>query len=188
MSGGDQTFQDLVARWRAGDARAGDAIAQEVYGRLREIAGRYFRREPGRHTLQPTAILNDALVQLLNQPDPQWEDRRHFIAVAALAMRRALVDHARHKKQLKRGGAQWRVTLDDAAESARGPEPELIDLDRALEKLTKIDPRKAELVQLRYFAGLSIEEAATQLGVSVATANRDWRLAKAWLYRALNDG
>lgn len=185
---GDDTFRDLLVRWRAGEAGAGDAVARQVYGRLREIAGRYFRRESRGHTLQPTAILNDALAQLLSQPDPPWRDRRHFIAVAALAMRRALVDHAREKKQLKRGGAHWRVTLGEAGALADEPEPELLDLDRALDELARIDPRKAELVQLRYFAGCRIEEAAAQLGISVATANRDWRLARAWLYRALNDG
>ncbi len=188
MAGAEQTFALLMKRWRAGEAGAGDALVREVYDQLREVAGRYFRAESPDHTLQPTVILNDALVKLLGQHGSDWQDRHHFIAVAALAMRRALVDHARDKRRLKRGGGQWRVTLTDGKALDGAPEADLLDLDRALERLADVDPRKAELVQLRYFGGLAIPEAADHLGISVATANRDWRLARAWLFRALHDG
>jgi RNA polymerase sigma factor (TIGR02999 family) len=142
------------------------------------------RERPG-HTLQTTAILNEAYLRLVENPEPSWQDRTHFIAAAAQLMRRIMVDHARKRHSLKRGADALRVTLDEAAWVTETRSEELLALDEALEKLTAQDPRKSQIVELRYFGGLTIEETAEFLKLSPRTVEREWTMAKAWLYRAL---
>jgi RNA polymerase sigma-70 factor, ECF subfamily len=172
----------LIEAWRKGDEAARDQLIPVVYEELRRRAARHLRRERQGHTLRPTDLVHETYLRLLAQ-NPAWENREHLFAVASRLMRRILVDHARRRAASKRGGI--RVTL--AEDMARTPaaEPDLLDLEAALEELTALDERQATLVELRFYGGLRIEEAAQVLGVSLATANRDWTLAKAWLYRRL---
>src|SRR5689334_13168905 len=176
---------DLLRAWGAGDAQASDTVAPLVYGELRRQAGLALRREGEGHTLQTTALVHEAWLRLDAQRDMQWDSRSQFFAVAAQIMRRILVDHARRRHALKRGGAPTQVTLgavdrEDQRNGASGPprsslDPvDLLALDDALAHLAALDPNKARLVELRYFAGLSMSEAAEALGVSLATAGREW--------------
>lgn len=171
-----------VPRSRGQDAL--DAVWPEVYQELRRLAGHYVRGERPDLTLQPTALVHEAYVRLLREANTSWQNRAHFCAIAANAMRQILVEQARAHKALKRGGDHLRVTLDDAAASAQ-PDPDVEALDEALEALAALEPRQARLVELRYFGGLTIEEAAAELQVAPATAKRDWALARAWLRRRL---
>lgn len=154
-----------------------------VYRDLRRRAGAYFRRERPGHTLQPTALVHEAYLRLVDQRQLAWKNRAQFLALAAQMMRRILVDHARARAAAKRGGI--RVTLVEGLVAGTSPQPDLLDLDEALSELAELDERQAHLVELRFFGGLSIEETARALDVSVATANRDWVTAKAWLFRRL---
>jgi RNA polymerase sigma-70 factor, ECF subfamily len=174
--------QPEVPRSRGQDAL--DAVWPEVYQELRRLAGHYVRGERPDLTLQPTALVHEAYVRLLREANTSWQNRAHFCAIAANAMRQILVEQARAHKALKRGGDHLRVTLDDAAASAQ-PDPDVEALDEALEALAALEPRQARLVELRYFGGLTIEEAAAELQVAPATAKRDWALARAWLRRRL---
>jgi RNA polymerase sigma-70 factor (ECF subfamily) len=177
---------ELLAAWGAGDAGASNALVPLVYEELRRQARRALRREGEGHTLQATALVHEAWLRIDGQHDAQWESRTHFLAVAAQTMRRVLVDHARARHALKRGGGDVQITLGDA--TAAVVEPDAVDvlaLDEALARLAIMDPRKARLVELRYFAGLSIPEAAAALGVSQATVIREWAVARMWLRREL---
>lgn len=162
-----------------------DAVWPEVYQELRRLAGYYVRGERADLTLQPTALVHEAYVRLLREANTSWQNRAHFSAIAANAMRQILVEQARAHKALKRGGDHLRVTLvDDAAASPQG-DPDVEALDEALQALAALEPRQARLVEVRYFGGLTIEEAAAELGIAPATAKRDWALARAWLRRRL---
>ena len=157
-----------------------------VYRELRRQAAGYLRKERAGHTLQPTALVHEAYLRLIDQRDVRWQNRAHFFGVAAQAMRRILVDHARGRRRVKRGGADRRVTLTDAALIAEQRSVDLIDLDGALERLAALDPRQCRVVELRYFGGLSVEETAEALDISPATVKREWAMARAWLSAELN--
>jgi len=180
---------ELLRAWGAGDAEACEELARLVYAELRQQARRALRREGEGHTLQPTALVHEAWMRLDGQHDARWQSRAQFFAVAAQMMRRVLVDHARARCALKRGG-EARVTLGDVHGQLDAPDAaldaiDLIALDDALARLAILDPQKARLVELRYFAGLSSTEAATALGVSPATVGREWAVARMWLRREL---
>ena len=182
---------ELLHAWGAGDADASEELARLVYAELRRQARRALRREGEGHTLQATALVHEAWLRLDDQHGASWESRRQFFAVAAQMMRRVLVDHARARQSLKRGGAPARVTLGDVDIQGALPNDSTLDtidllaLDDALARLAVLDPQKARLVELRYFAGLSIPEAAAALGVSAATVGREWAVARMWLRREL---
>jgi RNA polymerase sigma factor (TIGR02999 family) len=178
---------ELLRAWGAGDAQASDSLVRLVYGELRRQARLTLRREGEAHTLQPTALVHEAWLRLGDQRDARWESRTQFFAVAAQMMRRVLLDHARTRRALKRGGGAVQVSLAGAGAAEDPPlDPvDLIALDEALTRLAALDPQKARLVDLRYFAGLSIPEAAEVLGVSTATVGREWAVARMWLRREL---
>lgn len=175
----------LLAQWSSGDQEAAERVLPLVYEELRGIALRQLRQERGAHTLQATAIVHEAYLRLNGQAGLEWPSRSHFFAFAAHLIRRILVDYARHRNRSKRGGLQQKVTLLEAADLALEKSPDLVALDEALSDLEKIDPRKAAVVELKFFAGLTIEEIAAHLAVSPETVSREWRRAKAWLYGAL---
>jgi RNA polymerase sigma factor (TIGR02999 family) len=183
-SPGDVTA--LLLRWRGGDAEALDALLPQVQRELHDMARRCMAGERVGHTLQPTALVNEAYVRLVDVRRVNWQNRAHFLAMAARVMRRVLVDAARSRRAHKRGGEAVRVTFDEALPTKTDDQPELIALDDALQSLARIDARKSHVIELRFFAGLSVEETATVLGVSADTVLRDWRLAKAWLTREMN--
>jgi len=187
---------DTFLRWRSGDASALDDLLPRVYDELRALADAYMRRERAGHTLQPTALVHEAFLRLLRLPPGSVQNRVHFFALAAQAMRRILADHARRHRAAKRGGNAVRVPLE-VIEGGAGPgpaagaEPSEVaadDLDSALEDLAKLDARQARVVELRFFGGLKIEETAAVLAVSPATVKRDWLVARAWLHRELRGG
>ena len=175
----------LLQAWSEGDVAARDRLMPYVYAELRRRAAGQLRRERRGHTLRPTDLVHETYLRLCEQ-NPAWQNRAQFLAVASRLMRRILVDHARQRGAKKRGQG-LRVTLDEGAAAAPALEPHLLDLDAALEELAQLDERQATLVELRFFGGLDIAEAARARGVSVATANRDWVLAKAWLFRRLKE-
>lgn len=175
---------DLLRAFEAGEPYAGDRAAALVYGELRQLAASYLRGERGDHTLRTTALVHEAWLRLAGQRDVEWKNRRHFFGIAAQAMRRILVDHARRRLARKRDGGRS-VTLDDAMGAAVDPPDEILAVDDALHRLAALDPRQARLVELRYYAGLTIEETARVLDVSPATVKREWLSAKAWLQREL---
>ena len=179
---------ELLHRWRSGDARASDALMPLIYDELRRLARGYMRGERHGHTLQTTALINEAYLRLAGQRRIDWRSRAQFFGIAAQLMRRVLVDHARSKHYAKRGGpALVVVPIDEAAVFAPEREPALIALDAALSRLGELDPRKSAVVEMRYFAGLTVDEAAEALGVAPITVMRDWSFAKAWLKRELGD-
>lgn len=175
----------LLTNWSRGDATALDQLVPLVYEELRRIAARQLRGERANHTLQPTALVHEVYLRLIDQRQVDWQDRAHFLGVAAHTMRRVLVDHARRHGARKRGDGVQRVSIDDAKELAASPDVPLLSLDHALDRLEAVDPDLAKVVELRAFGGLTIEEAAHVLKVSPSTAKRDWRTAKAWLNREL---
>ena len=181
-----QEVTQLLLDWRDGKAAALDELLPIVYAELRQIAQRYMNRERGSHTLQTTALVNEAYLRLIDQQHVAWQSRAHFFAVAAQVMRHLLVDHARARGYAKRGGAAQQVELSEDCASVAAPSAELLALDEALSKLHTLDARKSRIVELRYFGGLSVEETAEVLGVSGITVKREWLKAKAWLYRELN--
>jgi RNA polymerase sigma factor (TIGR02999 family) len=172
-----------------GDPHAAGRLLPLVYDELCRLAARRLAEEKPGMTLQPTALVHEAYVRLIGaDPGAHWDGRGHFFAAAAEAMRRILVENARRKRRLKRGGGRRRVGLDLAAAVVPAPDDDLLDLDDALDRLAEEDPAKAELVKLRFYAGLSVEEAAACLGISRATADRHWAYARAWLYDRLHPG
>lgn len=183
----------VLGRLRAGEREAFDQLFPLVYGELRDLARLFLRREREGHTLQPTALTHEAYLRLLGDQSLAWQDRSHFLAVAARAMRRVLVEHARARRRRKRGGPAEPVPLDTAIlRSVAGPagdDPvDLIALDRALSRLEKADARKVRVVEFLYFGGLTAQEAAEVLGVTGRTVERDWRFARLWLLRELEQG
>jgi len=176
----------LLHEWRQGDDEALDKLTALVYDELRRIARRYLRHERDYHTLQTTALINEAYLRLINQQHAGWQNRAHFFAVTAQIMRHVLIDYARRRHYEKRGGKDaQRVSLNDETVMSHTRARELIELDEALKELARLDERKSRVVELRYFGGLSIEETADILEISPMTVRRDWRAAKAWLYRQI---
>ncbi len=176
----------LLRAWSGGDQEALEKLAPLIHQELQRAAHRHMIREQPGHTLQTTALVNEVYLQLLDVRDASWQDRLHFFAVCAQLMRHILTDYARSRQALKRGGAAPHVLLDDTAVVTNEPSGELLAVDEALNKLAAFDPRKSQVVELRFFGGLSIEETAEVLKVSVVTVARDWKLAKAWLLQELN--
>ena len=175
-------------RVAAGDQKAVSKVMPVVYDELRRVAGRYLRRERPGQTLQPTALVHEAYLRLLKDKKQSWQNRTHFLAIAALSMRQILVERARARGASKRGGAQIRVTLDETLAVQREASIDLVALDEALTRLALIDPQQARIVELRFFGGLTVEEAAEALGISPATVKRSWSVARAWLRRELSKG
>jgi len=184
----DHDVTELLQAWRAGDAGAGDRLMPLVYQELRRRAASHLRRERRDHTLQPTALVHEAYLRLVDQRRAVWQNRAQFFAVASSMMRRILVDRARARKMAKRSGQWARVTLDDAARATPPPDVDVLDLDAALTELAAFDERKSRIAELRFFAGLSLEETGEALGLSVATVERDWQAARAWLFKTLSGG
>jgi RNA polymerase sigma factor (TIGR02999 family) len=180
-------ISQLLAGWRQGDREALDKLMPLVYQELRRLARRYMRVERSSHTLQTTALVNEAYLRLIDVQDVRWQSRAHFFAVAAQVMRRILVDHARTRNRVKRGGGEPQLSLTDAAVLGTGVPPDFIALDEALTRLAAIDPRKSQVVELRFFGGLSNDEIAEVLKVSPTTVMRDWSMAQAWLRRELRN-
>lgn len=184
----DHDVTRLLNDWAAGSRQALEQLIAVVYPELHRIAAQHLRRERPGHTLQPTALVNEAYLRLAQQPDKQWNDRAHFFAVAARIVRNVLVDHARARDAVKRGSGALTVVLSESAAQVRAPEVNLIDLDTALRELERLEPQHSRIVELRYFAGLSIEETAAVVGVSESSVKRDWVLAKTWIRRRLDGG
>jgi RNA polymerase sigma factor (TIGR02999 family) len=180
-----ENVTQLLAAYRAGDAGAMDRLIPLVYAELRRIAARHLRRERGEHTLQPTALVHEAYLRMVDQRDAPWQNRAHFLGCAAHQMRNILVDHARRRRAAKRGAGAAQVTLGAAEDVANGADVDLVALDDALEALDAIDPRQRQMVELRYFGGLSIEETAEVLGLSSGQVRREWTVVRAWLRREL---
>jgi RNA polymerase sigma-70 factor, ECF subfamily len=179
----------LLADWGRGDRGALEQLTPLVYAELRRIAARQLRREEQGHTLQPTALVNEVFVRLCGGAPSSWQDRAHFYVVCAQVMRHILTDHARAQLREKRGAGAEHVPLDAAAKTlVQQPPVDHIALDDALRALESVDPRKARIVELRYFAGLGIEETAEVVGISAMTVRREWTRAKAWIYRELTEG
>jgi RNA polymerase sigma factor (TIGR02999 family) len=177
----------LLHEWKAGDRDALDRLIPLVYPELHALASRQLANEWRHDRLQTTAVVSEAYVKLFDQREVDWQNRGHFFAIAAQLMRRILVDHARHQQRDKRGGRSPHVELDDTviATPASVDAVNVLDLDRALHQLEQLDPDEAKIVELRFFAGLTVEETAAALGISVATVKREWALAKGWLHRQL---
>ena len=172
----------LLVRLTDGDRAVLDDLLPLIYGELRRLAGGYLRRERQGHTLEPTALVHEAYLRMVDQTQVRWQNRAHFFGVAAQMMRRILVDHARAHQAEKRGGEAQILSLDENIDVSAERSAELVALDEALERLAELDPEKSRVVELRFFGGLSVEETAEVLGVSAPTVKRHWRMAKAWLY------
>jgi len=179
-----EDVSQLLRAWSQGEKAALDKLTPIVYKELHRLAGHYIKRERAGHSLQTTALVNEAYTRLVDYKHMQWQYRAHFFAVSAQLMRRILVEHAR-RKNLKRGGRLPHISLEEAGEVAPGRSTELVALDDALNALARFDPRKVQVVEMRFFGGLSVEETAEVLKVSAITVMRDWSTAKAWLYREL---
>lgn len=174
----------LLAEWSDGNQSALDELYPLVYDELHRLARRYMSRERKGHTLQTTALINEAYVRLVDQKNVHWANRSHFFAISAQIMRRILIDHARRHAYAKRGGGAQQISLDEAA-IVSGQASELLRLDEALQSLAELDPRRSQVVELRYFGGLNNEEIAGVLKISENTVTRDWNMARAWLYQQL---
>ncbi len=188
MPSSDANVTRLLAAWNDGDRGALEALTPVIEAELHRLARGYMAGERPGHVLQPTALVNEAYLRLVDWKDVRWQNRAHFFAMAARTMRHVLVDMARTRDRAKRGGRQMQVSLSDAGELPVARSADFVALDDALTGLEKIDPRKSRVVELRYFCGLSVEETAAALTVSQETVYRDWRLAKAWLRKELRRG
>jgi RNA polymerase sigma factor (TIGR02999 family) len=177
----------LLVAWGDGDTAALDRLMPLVHTELRRLARHYMSRERAGHTLQSTALVNEAYLRLVVQEGMRWENRAHFFGIAARLMRQILVEHARGRQAAKRGGGQYRLSLSKVDRSASRPDVNLVALDEALGRLEAADPQKSRIVELRYFGGLSIEETAEVIGISPATVKRDWKMARAWLRSEIGD-
>ena len=180
-----ESITGLLLKWSGGDATALEQLMPLVYDELRRLAVRYLRRERDNHSLQPTALVNEAYLRLVDQQKVEWQSRAQFYGLAARVMRNILVDHARSRQAAKRGGEQFQVSFDGDHQGIVNPEIEFLAVHEALERLATFDEQKAQIVELRFFGGLSIEETAEVLRVGHATVERDWKLARAWLRREL---
>lgn len=181
-----EEITELLIDWGKGDQAALEKLMPLVYNELRRLAGNYLRREPAGHTLQPTALVNEAYLKLIGQRNAKWQNRAHFFAISAKLMRRILVDHARQRQAAKRGGSeQERLSITSAETLLKQPEIDLLALNEALDELAQMDPQQGRIVELKFFGGLSIEETAEVLNISHATVERDWKMARAWLRRQL---
>ena len=180
----DKITQLLIA-WRNGEAKALDDLMPLVHRELKRIARNFMRRQNAGHTLQTTALVNEAFVRLVDSDKVNWQDRSHFFAISAQLMRRVLVDAARRKNSEKRGGARVRVTLADELSSTDEDQVDVVAIDDALKRLAQLNQRQCQIVELRYFGGLTEDEIAETLNISPRTVRRDWNLARAWLYREL---
>lgn len=176
---------EKLQAWSKGDSSALTELIPMVYEELCAIANRYLRREAPNHTIQTSALVHEAYMELIGDHEIEWQSRKHFFAIVAKVMRRILVDYAVAKQTAKRGGKVYKISVDELLDLPEKQELEIISLNDALEALAIQDPKKCQLIELRFFVGLSIEETATVMNLSVATANREWRLAKAWLYREI---
>jgi len=181
----DQVTQ-LLVRWRGGDREALNALMPIVYADLRRMARQYLQRERSDHTLQSTALVHEAYVRLIGQKLPDWQNRAHFFGVAARLMRQILVEYARSHQAAKRGGTVCKITLDEELMLPKESDVDVILLDDALQDLAKLDPQQSRIVELRFFAGLSIDDTSEVLGISPATVTRDWTTARVWLYREIS--
>jgi len=178
---------ELLAEWREGNQSALDELYPLVYDELHRLARRYMSRERKGHTLQTTALINEAYVRMVDQKNVNWANRSHFFAISAQIMRRILIDHARRNAYAKRGGGAQQVSLEEVAALVPEQGRELMRLDEALKSLAERDPRRSQVVELRYFGGLNNEEIAGVLQVSENTVTRDWNMARAWLYQQLSE-
>lgn len=187
MSHAPEDLTEMLKRWSSGDRDALDRLMPIIYDELRRIAKRRFRREHPDNTLQPTALVNELYIRLVDQKGVSWEGRAHFLAIAARIMRQILVDRARARNAAKRGGGDYKLDLTDISDVPdEGRRLDLLALDRALEGLASFDPRQSRLVELKFFGGLSIEETAEVMAMSSATVKREWALARSWLFRELS--
>ena len=182
-----QHVTELLLAWRQGEDSALEKLTPVVYEELRRLAHRYMGGERAAHTLQTTALVNEAYLRLADQTNPRWQNRAHFFAVAARSMRQILVSHARSQRSQKRGGGALKMELDEAALVSPEESKEILELHEALERLATLDSRKAQVVELKYFGGLNYDEMAEVLKISSITVRRDWRFAKAWLYTELHN-
>jgi len=180
-----KSVTQLLTEWSDGDQAALDQLVPLVYEELRRLARHFMKRERAGHTLQTTALVNEAYLRLVDQKHTHWQNRAHFFAIAAQLMRRILVDQARRRQYQKRGGGALQVTLSHAESLTDEKAPDLIALDDALRSLAEMDPRRSQVVELRFFGGLSIPETAEVLKVSETTVERDWMIAKAWLHKTI---
>jgi RNA polymerase sigma-70 factor (ECF subfamily) len=178
----------LLIDWSGGDTAALEKLTPLIYDELHRLAHRFLRRERGGHTLQTTALVNEAYLRLVDQRNLRWQNRAHFFAIAAHVMRRILIDYARRRQYAKRGGGAPHVALDEAAVLSEERAADLIELDEALDSLAVIDPQQSRVVELRFFGGLTIEETAEVLKLSHDMVKREWSTAKAWLYREMSGG
>src|ERR1700690_1103255 len=176
----------LLQAWRGGDERALEKLTPQVYRELHQAARRCMRSERDGHTLQTTALINELYLRLADLKEVDWQNRAHFFALCARQMRRILTDQARARQSHKRGQGAWVISLDEAPAVSSAPHPDVLAVDEALKALAKVDERKGRVVEMRFFGGLSVEEAAEVLKVSRETVARDWRLAKAWLLREMS--
>lgn len=185
---GDTSSQitDLLDRWRAGDREALDSLMPLVYGELRALARHYLRMERPDHTLQSAALVHEAFVRLVGQKPPEWKDRKHFYGVAARLMRQILVDHARGHRAEKRGGHAVKLGVNEGLLGKETPGLDILALDDSLDRLAQLNPQQSQIVELRFFSGLSIEDTSEVLGISPATVKRHWTTARAWLFRDMN--
>jgi len=183
----DEEITQLLIDWGKGDQAALERLMPLVYSQLRRLASNYLRRERVGHTLQPTALVNEAYLKLIDQKNAKWQNRAQFFGISAQLMRRILVDHARQRQAVKRGGSdQQRLSITSAqADVIHQPEIDLLALNEALDELAQMDPQQSRIVELKFFGGLSIDETAEVLGISHATVERDWKSARAWLRRQL---
>ncbi len=182
-----QVVPRLLTGIQSGDRVSAEQLLPIVYDQLRDIAARQMRGEAENNTLQPTALVHEAYLKLVDQSRVNWKGRTHFVAVAAQAMRRILVDHARHRQALKRGGAFQRITLDERLAVEWQSDQDLLSLECALEKLSQLDQRQAQIVEMRFFGGLQIDEVAEALGMSKRSVEREWMMIRAWLRRELSE-
>lgn len=187
-AGSDPQITHLLTRVDSGDPRAAEELLPLVYDELRRLARARLAKWPSGQTLQPTALVHEAYMRLVGEQDPGWNSRGHFFAAAAIAMRRIMVEQARRKGSLRRGGGRQRVDLRDADPEVESPAEDVLAIDEALTRLEATDPRKGQIVNLRYFAGLTDREVAEALGISVSTVEREWRFCRRWLYTQLAEG
>ena len=187
MASESDSVTELLVDWGNGNQQALEELLPLIYNELRHLAHNFLYRERPGHTLQTTALVHEAYLKLIDQRDARWQNRAHFFAIAAQAMRRILIDSARKHAAAKRGGPQEKLSLEEAANVSLEPDSNLLALDEALKSLAVIDPQQERLVELRYFGGLTIEETAEVMDLSPATIKREWAMARAWLYQSLQN-